>query len=104
MRYTTKRTVLNTANAQKIEDLCNWIIENCESTLGWTQLTHRSGFQHKQLIELFLLYKHKTPMTFIRHVRQQKNLSTTSNLQTELFDAFDKIQITTKGEEGCTKK
>jgi transcriptional regulator GlxA family with amidase domain len=104
MRYTTKRTVLNTTNAQKIEDLCNWIIENCENTIGWTQLTHHSGFQHKQLIELFLLYKHKTPMTFIRQVRQKKNISTTSNLQFELFEASDKIQITTKGEEGCTKK
>lgn len=103
MRYTTKRTVLNTTNAQKIEDLCNWIIENCENTIGWTQLTHHSGFQHKQLIELFLLYKHKTPMTFIRQVRQKKNISTTSNLQSELFEASGKIHVTTKGEEGCTK-
>ena len=72
MRSTTKkRSPLSASNAKRLEELCTWINENFEQTLGWTQLTNKSGFSKEQLIELFQLYKQVTPMAFIRHVRQQ---------------------------------
>ena len=87
MRSTTKkRTPLSASNAKRLEELCAWINENFEQSLGWTQLTNKSGFSKEQLVELFQLYKQVTPMAFIRHVRQQRKNKQTSNLQPELFE------------------
>jgi len=87
MRSTTKkRSPLSASNAKRLEELCAWINENFEQSLGWTQLTNKSGFSKEQLVELFRLYKQVTPMAFIRHVRQQRKNKQTSNLQPELFE------------------
>jgi len=87
MRSTTKkRSPLTASNAKRLEELCVWITENFDQTLGWTQLTQKSGFQKEQLIELFKLYKQVTPMAFVRHVRQQHKNIQGYNLQPELFD------------------
>ena len=87
MRSTTKkRSPLNASNAQRLQDLCAWITGDCTQTLGWTQLTKKSGFSKEQLVELFQLYKQVTPMAFIRHVRQQRKNKQTINLQPELFE------------------
>jgi transcriptional regulator GlxA family with amidase domain len=87
MRSTTKkRSPLSASNAKRLEELCVWITEDCKQTLGWTQLTHKSGFSKEQLVELFQLYKQVTPMAFIRHVRGQNQNNQTSNLQPELFE------------------
>ena len=87
MRSTTKkRSPLSASNAKRLEELCAWIHENFEQSLGWTQLTNKSGFSKEQLVELFQLYKQVTPMAFIRHVRQQRKNKQTSNLQPELFE------------------
>jgi hypothetical protein len=54
MRSTTKkRTPLSASNAKRLEELCVWITENFDQTLGWTQLTNKSGFSKEQLIKLF---------------------------------------------------
>jgi len=87
MRSTTKkRSPLNASNAQRLQDLCAWITGDCTQTLGWSQLTKKSGFSKEQLVELFQLYKQVTPMAFIRHARQQYKNKQTINLQPELFD------------------
>ena len=87
MRSTTKkRSPLSASNAKRLEELCTWINENFEQTLGWTQLTNKSGFSKEQLIELFQLYKQVTPMAFIRNVRQQHKNNETIKLQPELFE------------------
>ena len=87
MRSTTKkRSPLSASNAKRLEELCAWITENFEQTLGWTQLTNKSGFSKEQLIELFQLYKKVTPMAFIRHVRQQYKNNLSINLQPDLFE------------------
>ena len=87
MRSTTKkRSPLSASNAKRLEELCTWINENFEQTLGWTQLTNKSGFSKEQLIELFQLYKQVTPMAFIRHVRQKHKNNETIKLQPELFE------------------
>jgi transcriptional regulator GlxA family with amidase domain len=87
MRSTTKkRTPLSASNAKRLDELCAWINENFDQTLGWTQLTNKSGFSKEQLVVLFQLYKQVTPMAFIRHVRQQHKNNETIKLQPELFE------------------
>ncbi len=87
MRSTTKkRSPLSASNAKRLEELCAWINENFEQSLGWTQLTNKSGFSKEQLVVLFQLYKQVTPMAFIRHVRQQHKNNETIKLQPELFE------------------
>jgi transcriptional regulator GlxA family with amidase domain len=87
MRSTTKkRSPLNASNSKRLEELCVWITENFDQTLGWTQLTKKSGFSKEQLIELFQLYKQVTPIAFIRQVRLQRKNNLKINLQPELFD------------------
>jgi len=87
MRSTTKkRSPLNASNAKRLEELCVWITENFDQTLGWTQLKKKSGFSKEQLIELFQLYKQVTPIAFIRQVRLQRKNNLKINLQPELFD------------------
>jgi len=87
MRSTTKkRSPLSASNAKRLDELCVWITENFDQTLGWTQLTNKSGFSKDQLLELFQLYKQVTPMAFIRQVRLQRKNNLAINLQPELFD------------------
>ena len=87
MRSTTKkRSPLSASNAKRLDELCVWITENFDQTLGWTQLTNKSGFSKEQLVELFLLFKQVTPMAFIRQVRLQRKNNLAINLQPELFD------------------
>ena len=92
MRSTTKkRSPLSASNANKLGELCAWITEDCEQTLGWTQLTNKSGFSKEQLIDLFQLYKQVTPMAFVRHVREQRKNNQTNNLQPELFENVNNL-------------
>ena len=89
MRSTTKkRSPLNASNAQRLQDLCAWITGDCTQTLGWSQLTQKSGFSKEQLIELFQLYKQVSPLTFVRQVRQQHKDNQIINPQPELFANF----------------
>jgi transcriptional regulator GlxA family with amidase domain len=91
MRATVKkRSILSASNAKKLEDLCAWITDEPEQTLGWSQLTQRSGFNKVQLIELFLLYKQVTPMAFVRQVRRQKKNNLMTDCQTDLFENIKK--------------
>ena len=88
---TKKRSPLTASNAIRLGELCAWITEDCEQTLGWTQLTNKSGFSKEQLVEVFQLYKQVTPMAFIRHVRQQRKNNQTFNLQPELFENVNNL-------------
>ena len=92
MRSTTnKRTPLNASNAKRLEELCVWIIENPEQTLGWSQLTQKSGFSKEELIQLFQVYKQVTPLAFVRQVRQQHNSNWSVNLQPQLFENIQNL-------------
>ena len=88
---TKKRSPLSASNALRLVELCAWITEDCEQTLGWTQLTNKSGFSKEQLVELFQLYKQVTPMAFIRHVRQQYKNNLTIKSQPELFENINNL-------------
>ena len=83
---TKKRSPLNASNEKRLQDLCAWITRDCTQTLGWSQLTQKSGFSKEQLIELFQLYKQVSPLTFVRQVRQQHKDDQIINPQPELFD------------------
>ena len=92
MRSTTnKRTPLNASNAKRLEELCVWIIENPEQTLGWSQLTQKSGFSKEELIQLFQVYKQVTPLAFVRQVRQQHKSNWSVNLQPQLFENIQNL-------------
>jgi AraC-like DNA-binding protein len=90
-RVTKIQTILTASNSEKIEALCIWVAENCDSSIGWDQLSKQSGFSHKELITLFQLYKQQTPMAFIRQVRAQKKKSLPSHPQHALFLQNDKL-------------
>jgi len=77
--------LLNPINQKKIDDLCQLISENCDSPLGWEQLTKLSGFTHKELIALFQLYKQTTPMAFIKHARLLRKIDSPVFPQNQLF-------------------
>ena len=77
--------LLNPINQKKIDDLCQSISENCDSPLGWEQLTKLSGFTHKELIALFQLYKQTTPMAFIKHARLLRKIDSPVYPQNQLF-------------------
>ena len=50
---TKKRSPLTASNAIRLGELCAWITEDCEQTLGWTELTNKSGFSKEQLVDYF---------------------------------------------------
>ena len=82
--------LLNPINRKKIDDLCKSISENCDSRLGWEQLTKLSGFTHKELIVLFQLYNQTMPMAFIKNARQLRKIESPIFPQDQLFPKFIK--------------
>jgi transcriptional regulator GlxA family with amidase domain len=80
----------NPVNQKKIDDLCKFISENCDGSLGWEQLTKLSGFSHKELIALFHLYKKTSPMAFIKQARLLRKIDSPVFPQNQLFPKFIK--------------
>ena len=80
------KALLADSNAERVESLCVWIAENSGNSIGWGQLSTQSGFSHKDLITLFKIYKHQTPMAYIKHVRDQKKSLSPINPQEHLFN------------------
>ena len=92
MRSTaTRRTPLSAANSKRLDELCAWIVENPDQTLGWSQMAQKSGFTKEQLIQLFQVYKQVTPMAFVRKVRQQHKNNQSINLQPQLFENIQNL-------------
>ena len=93
MRSTFKRrSPLTASNAKKLDELCAWISENSQQTLGWSKLTHHSGFTKEQLIELFQIYKQVTPLAFVKQVRQHYKNSKSGNKQPQLFENIKNLK------------
>ena len=92
MRSTaTRRTPLSAANSKRLDELCAWIVENPDQTLGWSQMAQKSGFTKEQLFQLFQVYKQVTPMAFVRKVRQQHKNNQSINLQPQLFENIQNL-------------
>lgn len=64
--------LLLASTIKRLEALCEWIETNSDSTIGWDDLTKHSGFTHKELIDIFQLYKKTKPMSYIKRVRENK--------------------------------
>ena len=93
MRPTVKRrSPLSASNAKKLDELCAWISENSQQTLGWSKLTHQSGFTKEQLIELFQIYKQVTPLAFVKQVRLHYKNSKSVDKQPQLFENIKNLK------------
>ena len=57
---------------QSFDDLCAWIDDHLEETIGWQQLFECSGLDHQALQAMFFKHADTTPMTWIRGRRQAK--------------------------------
>ena len=79
-------TVLTVANSEKIAALCDWIAKNCDRTIGWEHLSKQSGLSHSDLITLFKIHKHQTPMAYIKNVREQTKRLLPRYPQANLFN------------------
>jgi transcriptional regulator GlxA family with amidase domain len=77
--------LLLASSIKKLEDLCDWIENNSDSSIGWDDLTKQSGFSHNELINIFRLYKQIKPMAYIRKVRENKKNLLSNNPQSQLF-------------------
>ena len=95
-RVTKISTIFTASNSERVEALCVWITENYDSTIGWEQLSKQSGLSHKELISLFQIHKHQTPMAYIKNVREQKKKDLPRYPQANLFNSINK----TGNEEG----
>ena len=89
-RVSKFNTILTASNTEKVEALCVWIAENCDSVIGWEQLSKQSGLTHKELITLFQIHKHQTPMAYIKNVREQKKKDLPRYPQANLFNSIIK--------------
>jgi AraC-like DNA-binding protein len=83
-------TLLTASHIERVESLCAWINENYDSVIGWEQLSKHSGLSHKELISLFQIHKHQTPMAFIKNVREQKKKELPRYPQANLFNSISK--------------
>lgn len=83
-------TILTEFSSVKTEALCVWIAENCDNIIGWAQLSKESGLTHQELIAVFKIYKHQTPMAYIMNVREQKKKDLPRYPQANLFKMFSK--------------
>lgn len=86
----TTNPLLLTSNIERLDALCEWIENNSDSTIGWDDLTKHSGFTHKELIDIFQLYKKTKPMSYIKRVRENKKTSLSNNPQSQLFGSIPK--------------
>jgi len=55
-----------------VDELCIWIDQNLQATLGLRELVEKSQLSTLELQYLFEKYKQTTPMTYIRRKREEK--------------------------------
>ena len=82
--------LLAAPTSQKIEALCVWIEENSDKSITWERLSTQSGLTHTELISLFQIHKHQTPMAYIKNVREQKKKDLPRYPQADLFKSLRK--------------
>jgi AraC-like DNA-binding protein len=54
--------------------LCDWIDQQIDQPIGWSELSGFCGADHMELQAAFAKYKATTPMTWIRKRRQELSL------------------------------
>ena len=68
--------------------LCNWIDQQIDRSISWTELSEYSGADHVELQAAFAKYKSTTPMTWIRKRRQELSLKVKFNPTTVSLPPF----------------
>ena len=71
MKHIERRPSINLPR-QSFDDLCAWIDDHLEETIGWQQLFECSGLDHHALQAMFFKHAGTTPMTWIRGRRQAR--------------------------------
>jgi hypothetical protein len=77
---------LSEEDCAKLDELCLWIDANISTSISWTELTVRTGWQHSDLIKKFVLYKGTTPMSYIIDGIKSKRVK--SPVKPPTLDAF----------------
>ena len=57
-------------NKRLLEELCLWLENNIDSTLGMQELIDKTNLSSTDIQYLFERYKQTTPMTYIRLLRE----------------------------------
>lgn len=61
-----------------VDRLCDWIANNSNRAIGWSDLITISGLSHQELIVAFRLHKKTTPIGYIRQCRYTVETNGTS--------------------------
>ena len=90
MTQITKRPSLVSAdNEHRVRALCTWIAANCQRRVTWGDLTRESGLSHRDLITIFEIYVHVSPMTYLRKCRELRQSQSSGNQSLSLFESPD---------------
>ena len=63
-------------NKELLDELCIWIVSNLNNDIGLAELVAQSKLSNKDLQYLFEKFKHTTPMTYIRKLREDNKKAT----------------------------
>ena len=72
----TLNLLAETINKELLDDLCIYINSNINSHIGLAELVAQSKLSNKDLQYLFEKFKHTTPMTYIRKLREDNKKAT----------------------------
>jgi len=80
-------------NKKYLDELCVWIGENLDATLGLNELIAKTNLSSTDLQYLFEKYKQTTPMTHIRRTRERnKKYLISKERITPIFSAIKNIE------------
>ena len=65
---------------QKLDELCQWLLEHLHECIGWSVLVHRSKMSNEELIHLFMLHHDMSPIQWITHQRAQLMIAPKTNM------------------------
>ena len=56
---------------QKLDELCQWLLDHLHERIGWRVLTQRSLMSNEELHHAFMLHYNLSPMQWISEQREQ---------------------------------
>lgn len=56
---------------QKLDELCQWLLEHLHERIGWRVLVQRSKMSNEELHRIFMLHHNLSPMQWINQQRQK---------------------------------
>ncbi len=55
---------------QKLDELCQWLLDNLHERIGWSILVQRSMMSNEELHRVFMLHHNVSPMQWISQQRE----------------------------------